>query len=93
MSFLTDVLAALDRWEEWKKMRAAPARIDELEKRLAALETSPPELAGEHCKACGKPALRRTSQTERKFAGHLVGYSEVWTCGSCGETDIRARNI
>jgi hypothetical protein len=47
MSVLDDVLKALDRWSEWKKMREAPARIDALEARLSALEKAPPEKAGD----------------------------------------------
>ncbi len=51
---LSDMLQAFDRWEEWKAMRAAPKRIDALEKRVSDLET---ELArrpkAEACPICG----------------------------------------
>jgi len=93
MSLLTDMLAAFDRWEEWKKMRAAPGRIDALEARLDALEKAPPEKAGEPCPACGKPALRRTKQTEKKLGVHVTGFNEEWTCGACGEIDRRSTVI
>ena len=62
MSLLSSILAALDRWEEWKAMRATPQRIEELEKRLAVLE----ELVGgrrpgDACPKCGRRTLRVAS--------------------------------
>lgn len=82
---LTDVLAAFDRWGEWKRMREAPDRIDELEKRLAALEAGP---TGRECKACFKPAMRR-SKVEPLYGplGRLGAKQETWTCSECGDID------
>lgn len=91
MAILSEILALLDKWPEWKRVRQAPDRIDALEKRLAALEATTPEQAGEPCPACGKPAMRRTSQEERKLAGHLVGVTDVWTCSACGAVDRRSK--
>ncbi|WP_417497980.1 hypothetical protein [Maricaulis sp.] len=39
MGLLQDMLSALDRWDEWKRMRATPDRVDELERRLKAVES------------------------------------------------------
>lgn len=87
MSLLTDVLAALDRWEEWKRMRAAPARLDDLEKRIQALEAKPRTVPGRTCKACGENAARLTSSTPDKHFGPVGGNREIWTCTSCNHAE------
>jgi predicted RNA-binding Zn-ribbon protein involved in translation (DUF1610 family) len=82
------MLAALDRWSEWKRMREAPGRIDELEKRLAALETSPKKAPGRPCPACGEPAMRRISiAPDPGPFGDLGTKIETWRCSECGDTE------
>lgn len=93
MAILSEILALLDKWPEWKRVKDAPGRIDDLEKRLAALEKQPTAKPGEPCPGCGEPAMRRTEQLERKFGGHIVGTTEVWTCGECGALDRRSKNL
>lgn len=93
MSLLDDVLKALDRWQEWKRMREAPGRIDELEKRMAALEKVPPEKSGDTCPYCGKPAFRLFKQEERRLGRLLAGFTETWKCGECGQTKQIAKNV
>lgn len=87
MSLLQDMLSALDRWGEWKRMREAPGRLDELEKRLAALETTPKKAPGRPCKQCGEPASRLTASKPDPIFGDLGGKRETWTCGECGFAD------
>lgn len=87
MSLLTDMLAALDRWGEWKRMREAPDRIEELERRIAALEETPRKAPGKHCPACGEPVMRRTSSKLSRTKGHMGVRDEEWTCAACGEVD------
>lgn len=59
MAILSDILAALDRWDEWKRVKSAPAQIEALTARVAALEAL---LSGkrplEYCRHCGEPACR-----------------------------------
>jgi hypothetical protein len=45
-----DLLQLLDRIPVWKRIAAMPGRLDELEKRLAALEQKPNLPI---CEACG----------------------------------------
>lgn len=86
---LQDVLAAFDRWGEWKRMREAPARIDELERRLAAIEGKPRPAPGKECKACGEPAARRTGVEPAPAPfGMLGAKNETWTCSACGDVDV-----
>jgi hypothetical protein len=83
------MLAALDRWGEWKRMREAPARMDEIERRLSALESAPKKMPGRPCPACGAPGLRRKSSDphpEMPLASLGVRI-EKWVCDECGEVD------
>lgn len=70
-------------------MKEAPARIDALEKRLAALEVKPKAVGGLPCPACGEPAMRRTAVKPDPTFGDMGVKLETWTCGDCGETDER----
>jgi hypothetical protein len=83
---LEDFLKALDRWSEWKDMRAAPARIDALAKRVEELEAKlggkwPPDV----CKYCGERAARMSfSSPEPKGIAR-----QEWTCGACDQVELR----
>ena len=59
MSLLSDILNALDRWDEWRAMRAAPGRVDSLEKRVQALEDQLGDSSGGNiCSHCGSRNIR-----------------------------------
>lgn len=87
MAVLSEILAILDHWAEWRKMKEGPARIDGLEKRLAALEGTAPATAGKPCPACGAPAMRRTAVKKDPMFGDMGVKLETWTCAACGEED------
>lgn len=86
MGILEDVLNALDRWAEWRRIRAAPDRLDGLDARLAVLEEKlGGKWPGDVCKSCGERALRlRTSFPKDKG---LV--QQEWTCTICGKAEVR----
>lgn len=90
---VSDILKILDQVPVWKVLTKTPGRLDALEKRIAALEEAkmlPGVSPGEPCPACGAHALRRTSSEKTK--GHMAVFGardEVWTCTSCGATDVR----
>ena len=83
MGLLDDVTKALDRWAEWGPMRAAPAKIEALEKRVAELEA---KLAGpwpaEVCRFCGERAARLGHTTVDK---NVV--KQRWDCKKCHGTE------
>lgn len=83
MAVLSDILALLDKWPLWKRMTEAPSRIDDLEKRLAALEATPKRAPGKTCKACGEPAMRLTASVADPIMGDLGAKVETWTCSAC----------
>ena len=79
---LKDLIAVLDRWDVWKRVSAAPDRLDELEKRVAALEEKlGGEWPAEVCKACGKRALRLYHSSGGLDRDPV---REEWACRECG---------
>ena len=85
MSLLTDMLTALDRWAEWKRMREAPDRIDALEKRIAELEKPTPKAECSKCRSANLTARGRPA-----VAGAIV--RQDWVCADChGVTTVVTR--
>ena len=93
MGILTDILNALDRWPEWKRLRASPQRLDDLERRIAALEgrTLEPTADGERCPSCGRLTFFvAASRPSANPTLALVGARDhEWRCRSCEYTDLR----
>lgn len=50
-----DLLKVLDQWKDWTRIKTCPDKLDELERRVAALETKP---AAETCPSCFTGFLR-----------------------------------
>lgn len=88
MISLKDLLALLDRYEDWKRIKELPDRVEELEARIAQLEKGPPNPNLRYCPKCdayegrpdGPPRLlaggKKTMQYFRcKSCGH--GYREL----------------
>ncbi len=80
---LTDLLGLLDRWDEWKKLKAAPDRIDALERELADLRErlGPPDRwPPDVCKACGARALRMRRTFPQPDMRKIM---QFWRCEAC----------
>ena len=58
MTVLSEVTELLRRWDVWKRVEAAPERIDELERRLVNLESKLKRAPGEACPKCGALEFR-----------------------------------
>lgn len=94
MSLLSfsDILKALDRWEEWKKIQAAPAAIEELTRRVADLEKLIGPAPGDRCPHCGKLAFRIEKSQEPMGMGEIHGIGILdhhWKCQACDYTVVR----
>ena len=89
MSILSDILAALDRWAEWKSIRESPAKIEALEKRIVELETRLQRAPGKACPSCGDLAFRVERSEPRPGWEEFAARQHHWKCGSCGYTDVR----
>lgn len=86
--FTGDILAILDKVPVWKRVQAAPERIDALEKRLAELEAKLLRAPGQACPSCGALEFRVTSSAVSKGPFGRLGAKDVTrTCGACNFTD------
>ena len=81
MGMIEDLLRALDRVPLWKRLGDIPVEVDDLKRRVGAVEEKlghkwPPDV----CKSCGARALRMTKSTADR---------EVWTCAACNNVEFR----
>jgi hypothetical protein len=89
MAVLGEIVEILKRWDVWRRVEAAPDRIDELEKRVADLETRLQRAPGEACPSCGALDYRvERAERDTQF-GEMGGRRHFLKCGSCGFTDQR----
>lgn len=81
MGIVDETLKVLDRIPIWKRLGEVPDEIDDMKKRVAALEKM---LGGKWpadvCKACGARALRMQSS--------MIG-RQHWLCAECKKMEIR----
>ncbi len=95
MSLLQDMLNTLDRWDEWKRMRASPDRVDELERRLAAVEARLTKAPGDPelplCELCRIGRLKTVAiRDDPKFAfAGVKQHSLACDNPECGHTETR----
>jgi len=83
---LDDILKLLGRWGEWKRMREAPVRLDELQRQVDELKQKlsgpwPPDV----CRMCGEreARLRGSNILEKGLI------QEWWDCKACKRRDFR----
>lgn len=87
MSLLDDIMKALDKIDDWRKVRQLPARTDELEARIAVLEKLlDGKRPGDACKACGATSLRLSDTRGPNDKGNVTQH---WVCKECNEHETR----
>jgi hypothetical protein len=93
MGVIDDVLKALDRIPNWKRIQAAPLQIEALEQRIKALEAKLSPTAGSQCPSCKAMSfkLMRSTPSPEPW-GSMGARQDHFQCGSCDYTDIRERN-
>jgi hypothetical protein len=95
MTTLETILALLDRWPLWKKVTEAPARLDQLEKRITELEEKLKKARGrpaEACPGCGEPKYRLKSSQPNKHFGQMGKVDRTYECEACGFSETRTLN-
>jgi hypothetical protein len=89
MAVLAEITELLRRWDVWKRIESAPDKIDELEKRLAALEQKLHRAPGEACPRCGALEFRTDKVVPTK--GHFSALNRKdrhLKCGARGHTEV-----
>jgi hypothetical protein len=87
MAVLGEIVELLKRWDVWKRVEAAPERIDALEKRVAELEAKLRRAPGEACPSCGALAFRIMSSQPHPTLGVVGARVHHMKCEECGFTD------
>ena len=82
MAILSEITELLRRWDVWKKVEEAPARLDALEARIMALEGALARCPAEGCPYCGARAWRLKEAPRAKVGRR----KEIWGCDECGKT-------
>jgi hypothetical protein len=89
--FTGDILAILDKVPIWKRVQAAPDRVDALERRVVELEARLARAPGLVCPACGAYEYRvlKSVRSIGPF-GDLGAKDVTRRCGACNfeETDF-----
>jgi len=89
MFSLNDLLAVLDHWPIWKKIKAAPEQLEALEKRVAELENRLSRRPGETCPSCGELSYRVVSSQPHPMMGELGAIIRKMKCEKCQFTENR----
>jgi predicted nucleic-acid-binding Zn-ribbon protein len=88
MTVLSEITELLRRWDVWKRVEEAPARIDALERRIAELESRPQRAPGKACPKCGALEFRTESTSPATGGfGALGVIDRHMKCGACGHTE------
>ncbi|HEM7803785.1 coiled-coil domain-containing protein [Burkholderia cenocepacia] len=91
MGLLEDIMKTLERVPGWKRISAAPAEIDALKARVAALEA---KLApgGQVCPICNNPALKVVASVPDPDFGFAGVKLDTLRCSGCGHEETRQRD-
>jgi hypothetical protein len=93
MGILEDILKALDRIPNWKRIQTAPQAIDALEQRIKALEAKLKPPTGEQCPSCGAMAYKLTRSTPSPEPwGSMGARQDHYQCSACQYQDTVERN-
>lgn len=86
MGMVDDILKAMDRIPIWKRLGEIPTEVDDLKKRVAALEEKlGTKWPADVCPFCGERAWRMVEAvySDREASG------EIWGCSACNQKQQR----
>ena len=87
MGLLEDILNALDRIPVWRRLQGLPPEVDELKKRIAALEEKlGDKWPADVCKFCGARAARLQNMLGPDTKGNM---RQQWACAECNQIEDR----
>ena len=89
MAVLAEITELLRRWDVWKRVEAAPNRIDALEKRISELEARLARAPGVACPKCGALEFRTEGTSPHPEFGDLGAVDRHLKCEACGYTETK----
>ena len=92
MGILEDILKALDRVPGWKRITTLPGEVDELQKRVSALEARLARASGDVCPRCRAMSFTLVLSRPDPEFGHLGATQDVYRCGACNYERIEHKN-
>jgi hypothetical protein len=92
MGVLEDIMHALDRIPIWKRVSALPKEVDELRKRVAALEAKLEGTSGVLCALCQSPDFKIVASGPDPTFGDMGVLSDRYRCGNCQHEESRQRD-
>ena len=84
MAVLAEITELLRRWDVWKRVEAAPGRVDALEKRISELESKLKQPPGEACPKCGEASYKVEKSVPDPIFGRVGGRRYHMKCSACG---------
>jgi len=93
MGILEDVLKALDRVPNWRRITGLPQEFDAMKARLDALEAKFKPAAGGVCPKCKELTYGLTESLPAPAPwGRMGAMEDHFACSQCGYTDTRRRS-
>ena len=89
MFAIKDLLALLEEWPKWKRIRDTPDNLDTLAQRVSELETRLARCPGEGCPRCGELAFRVQRSEPDAMLGVVGGMAHYMKCEKCAFEDKR----
>lgn len=92
MGMLEDVMRTLERIPAWKRLVTLPAEVEQLQKRIAALEARLAPATGDQCPRCREPLfMLESSRPLPGGLGDLGARQYSYRCQACGYEDVQTR--
>ena len=83
MSTTSEILGLLEKFPAWKRIVDSPAKIEALEKRIAAIEAKLSG-GGEKCPSCGEYNFKVVNSIPHPILGDIGGVERTYECKACG---------
>lgn len=93
MGMLEDVMKALERIPIWKRVIALPDRMDQLERRIAAIEKLAAGGAIDGCPICNSFGFVRISTRKHPQFGAAGLMLDLFRCEECEHQEERERDV
>ena len=88
MLSVSDILKILDNIPVWKTLGTLPKRVEELERRLAAIEAAPKKPADPECPLCHAP-MKVTKVEPHRVFGPMGVQNHTYACTACNHKEER----